>query len=330
LRAARFVEGRAAAWDRLEKLVSKARTRLGRLSDDELHELTRLYPAVAVDVARARTYGVAPTTQRRLNQVAIAAHGLLYRRPRPRYLRAIGAFLGGGYPRLFRRLWVYAALSFSVALVCGLGAYVSTRLQPANAYLLVPGCAMPPESGERTTAQEVEERFRALPKAPMAAAILSNNVSVAFQAFALGITAGIGTGYVLLFNSVMLGALAAHYENHRAAYAFWSFILPHGVLEILAILIAGAAGMRLGLSLVVPRGLSRRSSLRAGAREAMLLVLGTVPMFAVAGVIEGFVTPSYLPGGVKIAVGVAAGCGALAYLLLVGRGRAGQAPVVVA
>jgi uncharacterized membrane protein SpoIIM required for sporulation len=125
---------------------------------------------------------------------------------------------------------------------------------------------------------------------------------------------------VLLFNALMIGGLAGHFANHGLSYPFWSFILPHGVLEILSILIAGAAGLRLGLSLAMPGRLSRGASLRAGAREALLLVLGTIPMFIVAALIESFVTPTYAPAGLKLAVGLLAGATAAAYLALVGRG----------
>ena len=108
---ARFLETRAPAWDRLEALVEKCRPRgVAALADEELHELTRLYPGVAVDVARARVHKIDPKTQQRINRLAIAAHGLLYRRPHARPLAAVGRFLLRDYPRLFRRLWPYVVL----------------------------------------------------------------------------------------------------------------------------------------------------------------------------------------------------------------------------
>jgi uncharacterized membrane protein SpoIIM required for sporulation len=153
----------------------------------------------------------------------------------------------------------------------------------------------------------------------MATGIMGNNISVAFLAFALGITAGLGTCYVLFVNAMMLGGFFGHFDNHHLAYMCWSFIAPHGVLEILAILIAAAAGLRLGLALAIPGDMTRGASLRAGAREAVLLVLGTIPMFLVAGSIEAFITPTELPGAAKILLGLTAGAAAMAYLLLAGR-----------
>jgi len=323
MKAARFLETRGAAWDRLEALVSKAaRKGLAALNEDELHELTRLYPAVAVDVARARMYGMDPQTQQRINRIAILAHGLLYRRPRARPVPAVWRFLSWGYPRLFRRLWPYFVLAVVLSFVAGMGAYVCARIRPATAYVFVPGPIEMPHKGPGVTPEDISERFRQIPRPPMAAGVMANNIKVAFQAFAFGITAGVGTCYVLVFNSMMLGGFAAHFANHGLSYEFWSFVLPHGVLEILAILIAAAAGLRLGASLALPGKLTRLSSLRAGAREAVFLVLGTMPMFAVAGMIEGFVTPSDWAAGLKIGVGLLAAGTVAAYLLLVGHGAA--------
>jgi len=321
---ARFLALRSPAWDRLEALVQKAgRHGVGRLTDTELHELTRLYPAVAVDVARARLHGLDPSLQQRINHLAIVAHGLLYRRRHARPLQAVVRFFRSDYPRLFRRLWAFTALAVAVFLAGFAGAYASSRIRPATAYLFVPCELELPDGQPGVSAKDISERFRGIPNPPMAAGVMSNNISVALNAFALGITAGVGTCYVVLFNAMMLGGFAGHFANHQLTYTFWSFVLPHGLLEIFAILIASAAGLRLGAALALPGGLTRMASLRRGAREAVLLVLGTIPMFAVAGVVEGFVTPSYLPDGLKIALGVVLWVAALAYLLVWGRGPAG-------
>ncbi len=314
-----FSETRQARWDRLEALVSRAQKGgLRALTETELHELTRLYPAAAVDVARARLHQADPGRQRRMNQLAIAAHGLLYRRTSAGGLQAVWHFFRGDYPRLFRRLWPCLVLATVIFLVGALGAYVSSRLVPSHAYLFVPHGLDVSDPGEVTSA-DISERFRQMPNPPMAAGIMSNNISVAFHAFALGITAGIGTCYVLLMNAMMLGGFAAHFANHGLSYPLWSFLAPHGVLEIFAILVSAAAGLRLGFALALPGARTRGASLRLGARDAVLLVLGTIPMFAVAAFMEGFVTPSYLPGAVKIVLGVTIAAVVVAYLLLVGR-----------
>lgn len=320
--AAQFLETRGPAWDRFESLLRKTQRRgLSALHDEEIHELVRTYPAVVVDVGRARMYKLSPEIQSRINQLAIAAHGLLYRKPPAGSWEAVGRFFVQDYPRLFRRLWPYMTLATTIFLVAGLGAFVTTQIRPATAYLFVPGSLDLPDGRIEVTADDIAERFRQMPSPPMAAGIITNNIAVAFNAFALGITAGIGTCYVVLFNAMMVGGISGHFVNHGLTFEFLSFIAPHGCLEILTILIAAAAGLRLGMALILPGSLTRRASLRAGAREAVLLVLGTVPMFVVAGLIEGFITPSYLPGGLKIALGLAVAVAVCAYLLLGGRRR---------
>ncbi|HSW02435.1 MAG TPA: stage II sporulation protein M [Sedimentisphaerales bacterium] len=316
---ARFLDTRHAIWARLEALTAKAsRQGLRKLTDEELHELTRLYPAVAVDVARARMYKVDDATQRRVNQIAIAAHGTLYRRTSGRKLSAVWRFFRHEYPRLFRRQWAFTTLATALFVVAMLGTYAATRITPSYAYLFVPQ-GLDVSGAREVTAEDISERFRQMPNSPMAAGIMTNNVSVAFFAFALGITAGLGTCYVLLANAMMLGGFAAHFANHGLSYPLWSFLAPHGVLEIFAILVAGAAGLRMGLSLAAPGSMMRSASLRAGAREAVLLLLGTIPMFLIAGFIEGFITPSYIPGEAKIVLGVTVAAVVIAYLTLGGR-----------
>ncbi len=325
---ARFLETRRDAWNRLETLIAKAGSRgVARLTDHELHELTRLYPAVAVDVARARMYEIDPKTQRRINQLAIAAHGLLYRRRSVRPTRAIWRFFRHDYPQLFRRLWVYMVLATAIFTVSTLGAYVSVRIRPSTAHLFVPGGLDVVDESE-VTAEDVSERYRRMPKPPMASAITTNNISVAFAAFALGITAGVGTCYVILMNSMMLGGFFGHFANHNLSYECYSFLIPHGVLEIFAILVSAAAGLRLGLSLAIPGQVTRKNSLRAGAKEAVLLVMGTIPMFIIAGAIEAFVTPTYvIPGWAKIIIGLTVWAAVMAYLLLVGRRKDGKSVI---
>jgi uncharacterized membrane protein SpoIIM required for sporulation len=265
--------------------------------------------------------GVDTRTHERINRLVIAAHGLLYREPRTRRRSVLLSFFARDYPRLFRRLWPYVALSTAMFLVAGLGAYVTVRGRPSTAYVFVPYGLEAADEETDVSAGDVSERYRRTPGQLMAAFITTNNIRVAFFAFALGITAGIGTAYVLLFNSMTLGAFIAHFQNHGFGTEVALFLTPHGALEIFAILVAGAAGLRLGLSLAIPGRVTRKESLKLGAQDAVKLVLGTIPMFMIAGPIESFVTPSYLPGRAKILVGLTALGLTLVYLLFVGRGR---------
>jgi uncharacterized membrane protein SpoIIM required for sporulation len=135
--------------------------------------------------------------------------------------------------------------------------------------------------------------------------IMTNNITVSFMAFALGITFGVGTVYVLLFNGLLLGTLAALCYTHDLSIPFWSFVLPHGVIELTAILIAGAAGLLLAAALLAPGDLPRRQALVQTAKQSVHLVLGCVPLLIAAGLIEGFFSPASLSPALKF---FTAGC----------------------
>lgn len=317
-----YVKSRQKLWERFESLVEKTRKKgLKGLTRDELLELSRLYPAVAVDVSKIRMYELDPRLEEKISALVIAAHGMLYREKRKRPMPDLIDFFTQFYPRLFRRLGGYFMLVTAIFFVASLGAYVSTQLDPSNAYLFVP-CGLDISDSSTVTAEDVSERFRQMPNAPMAAGIITNNISVALTAYALGVTASLGTILVLMYNSLMLGGFIGHFANHGLSYELWCYIAPHGILEIFAILVSAAAGMRMGLSFFIPGHLTRFASLRKGAKEAVLLVLGTIPMFILAGIIEGFITPSYLPGPAKIIIGAAAFVSVFLYLLLGGRAPA--------
>jgi uncharacterized membrane protein SpoIIM required for sporulation len=136
-------------------------------------------------------------------------------------------------------------------------------------------------------------------------AIMTNNISVSLAAFAGGIVAGLGTVYMMLFNGLLLGVIAVACQRSRLSVSLWSFVVPHGVLELPAIFIAGGAGLMLGTALLAPGSLPRREALTEAAAVAVRLVLGVIPLLIVAGTIEGFVSPSDAPPATKFVIGAA-------------------------
>ncbi|RYG59122.1 stage II sporulation protein M [bacterium] len=146
--------------------------------------------------------------------------------------------------------------------------------------------------------------------------IMTNNVRVTIMAVGLGVTAGIGTGYVLIMNGLMLGGLAGVATNYSVDYLFWSVILPHGILELTAICIAGGAGLVIARAIYAPGDLPRRDALRIAGGEAGQLLAGVAAMLVLAGFIEGFITPTTLPPGVKIGFALLTGVFMSAYLMV--------------
>jgi uncharacterized membrane protein SpoIIM required for sporulation len=133
--------------------------------------------------------------------------------------------------------------------------------------------------------------------------IMTNNLSVSFLAFAAGITFGVGTFFLLFNNGMMLGVIAAACHQYSMSVQLWSFIAPHGSLELPAIIIAGGAGFRVGHAMLFPGGYRWKESVAKGGIEATQLVAGVIPMLVVAGCLEGFFSPSHAPVWLKFTVG---------------------------
>jgi uncharacterized membrane protein SpoIIM required for sporulation len=134
---------------------------------------------------------------------------------------------------------------------------------------------------------------------------MTNNMSVGFMTFALGITAGLGTIYMMAFNGLLIGVIGMACWHSGMSVQLWSFVAPHGVLELPAIFIAGGAGLRIAQGLLFPGVLPRRDSLAQAGVEAVQLVLGTIPILIVAGLIEAFVSPTSLPVPLKFSMAAA-------------------------
>jgi uncharacterized membrane protein SpoIIM required for sporulation len=130
-----------------------------------------------------------------------------------------------------------------------------------------------------------------------------NNIYVSALAFALGITFGLGTVYMLAMNGFLLGALASLFAGYGKSLFFWSLILPHGILELTAIFIAGGAGLRIGYSLIRPGAFRRKDALITAARSSLSLMGLVVLLLIAAALIEGYFTP--LPIAAEIKLGVA-------------------------
>ena len=319
-----FVRARREAWSRLGELVDKTQTsRLNSLSDAELHEMGTLYRRASADLARAQTrYNQTLAGQelvRSLNSLVLRAHAQIYSAPPASPSRGLWFFLFG-FPAAFRRHLRPIALAALFFYGPALAAYVAVWANPENATLFV----------DREMIAKVEERaqkklvtgwgantnYEGLASSPATSSfIMTNNIRVTIMAVALGVTAGVGTGFVLLQNGLMIGGLAGAATNARVDYLFWSVILPHGVLELSAICIAGGAGLLIARAIYAPGDLPRRDALKIAGNEAAQLLAGVALMLIIAGIIEGFITPTTLPPAFKLAFAALTGVLMTAYLM---------------
>jgi uncharacterized membrane protein SpoIIM required for sporulation len=296
----RWLERRKPVWRRLETLVARsAGGRVSRLDHDELQELGLLYRQVAADLATLRDDPSAGRFAASLGELLTRAHHTIYSADRPA-LSSVVRFVRDTFPRTFRRHVAHCALAAAVfVLGAGVGAALSAGHPDLKARVLGPRMVETIDRGEMWTESIVTVK-------PLASsAIMTNNMSVAFVTFAAGVTAGIGTLYYLLLNGFLLGVVAAACAARGMSLSLWSFVAPHGVLELPAIFIAGGAGLRLAQGMLFPGVLPRRYAIRAAGADAVRLVAGCVPVLVVAGIVEAFVSPTDLPVTQKFALAAA-------------------------
>ncbi|MCL4079393.1 stage II sporulation protein M [Coriobacteriia bacterium Es71-Z0120] len=313
-----FVEGSRAAWQRLAELTERAHVRgVDALDAATLKRMHEDYRRAAADLAYAQTHFAGSQSERALNALVSQAHGVLYGRSQGRLSQAV-RFMAVGYPRLVREHWRTVALSALLLFGSGVLGAIIAAVDPALARTLLPQMLRDVLGEKEWSAPS--DGFATM--APLvSAAITTNNIQVSLYAFAGGITFGALTAYALVQNGLMLGILTGAIGTGRHALEFWSLIVPHGALELPAIVLAGASGLTLARALVAPGDLPRADALRAASQPAVLLVLGAVPLLLVAGAIEGFLTPARLDPAAKVAFGGAMAFLLGVYVLLPGRER---------
>ncbi|MDR0381468.1 MAG: stage II sporulation protein M [Oscillospiraceae bacterium] len=279
-----FVRAYADRWQALEACTKRAQ----KMEDfTTLVRFDSLYREAAGHLSYAQTHFPLSDTCRYLNTLVTQAHHGLYRH-------------SGGAERGLRRLMLRGAravwengrfvlASVGLFVAFALYGYLVCRLAPQTAAAFLPAeylNASPSGSGWDGTV--------------MSSTIMVNNIRVSAIAFCAGITFGLGTVYILGVNAMMLGALAAHVTAAGWAVEFWALILPHGVWELFAICLSGAAGLRIGYALLRPGRFRRGDALVAAGRRAVALMGFVCVLLVLAGVVEGFFTPSEATTAAKL------------------------------
>jgi uncharacterized membrane protein SpoIIM required for sporulation len=208
-----------------------------------------------------------------------------------------------------------AALMFGPAVIT----YVAVQIHPELGYDLVSNGFLDFEPARQDTLHDIPSINRPI----TASGIMTNNVQVTLLAFGFGLTAGLGTSFLLIFNGVNLGGVAGWMTAKGNARALWGWIMPHGGTELLAITLAGAAGFMLAKAIVAPGEVRRSVALGKVATPALIIELGVMVMLVVAGLIEGFVSPSSIGFSARIAILAVTLVFWFGYLSLAGR-RSGK------
>jgi uncharacterized membrane protein SpoIIM required for sporulation len=317
--SARWIEKRRPHWNRLEQLINiSGRSGVSALSPTDLQELALLYRQIAADLASVREDSTSLNLAHYLNQLLGRAHNIIYM-GRKTDQRNIWTFYRYTYPRIFRETFSNTLAAFLIFL-CGAVAGCLLTMSDASfsRHILGPNMLQNIEQHKMWTESIVTIK-------PVASSqILTNNLTVSILTYALGITAGIGTVWMMLLNGLLIGVVGTACWQGGMSLLLWSFVAGHGVLELPAIFIAGGAGLLITRGLLFPGALPRRESLvRAGKLSAQLF-FGTIPLLLIAGMIEGFISPSDIPIPAKFALGAGLFTLLILYLSSAGKSQAAQ------
>ena len=306
----RWIARRELFWKRQDALLRQVEKKgIKSLRSDDIRELASLYRSVAADLARARTQKAGNIIIHNLQVLTTRGYNQIYQGSRRQEWQALVDFYRWGLPAVVQQNAGYIALATSLFLLGAIVAWWYAWQDPTFISLIVP------ENLIRKVRDEHQLWMGSIVGVePLASSsIMMNNLSVSFGAVAGGITAGIYTVFLLVFNGLSIGAVATLVGQNNLAYPFWAFVFPHGSLELPAIFFAGGAGLLIARAILFPGKYRRVDALKLYGNRAVQLVFGVVPMLVIAGTIEGFFSPSPLvPEPLKYLAGV----GLFAFLVM--------------
>lgn len=279
----------------VDRLSRRGTRGLRELTGAGLTRLVDDYQVLIADLARARSLGAPRSVVDRLNRIAVAAYILLYGHLRHSRQGTGSAWLTAFARAVRQSLWA-VAISAVVMFGAAVAAFLAVQWQPQLGYDMVPAEFLDFDPARPDNLHNIPSLARPV----VSSAIVANNIQVTLLAFGLGLTAGLGTTWLLIVNGVHIGAVAGWLTLHGKTRAFWGWVMPHGGTELLAICLAGAAGYLLAGAIVSPGQVRRVTALRHVGGRALVILTGCMAMLVVAGLIEGFVSPSTLPFGGRV------------------------------
>ncbi|MFC7674963.1 stage II sporulation protein M [Mycolicibacterium sp. GCM10028919] len=311
-----FVLAHRATWDRLEHLVKRRR----RLTGDEVDELVDLYQRVSTHLSMVRSASADPVIVGRLSGLVARARSAVTGAHAPLWSE-FTRFWTVSFPLVAYQTWRWwlstAVVFFAVAGLIGVWVAGNPEVQSAIGT---------PTDIARLVNEDFASYYSENPAGSFALRVWINNSWVAAQCIAFAIVLGIPIPYVLFQNAANLGVTGGLMFNADKGDVFLGLLTPHGLLELTAVFLAAAAGMRLGWAVVAPGDRPRGQVLAERGRAMIPVAVGLAVVLLVSGLIEALVTPSPFPTFVRIAIGVAAEVAFLAYVVHFGRRavRAGE------
>ncbi|WP_449540273.1 stage II sporulation protein M [Ferdinandcohnia sp. Marseille-Q9671] len=304
-----FVKQHRDEWKQLEQLISTLHNRRKAHNSDDVNQFHRLYQKVAQHLSYSQTYFPNEEITPYLNGLVSKAHNLLYK-DQVSSFKQIRYFFSTKFIGLLLEQWKFVVAAMILFTLGGVGSYISVLQDPLHLYSILPA-----DIAQNVDPTYLGSQDGAVDSSSMSASIMTNNIQVAILAFASGITFGLLTVYILIYNGIIVGALAALFWHYDMTYDFWAYIVPHGMIELTAIFIAGGAGLLMGYKLLVPGTYTRGYQLKVQAKRSVQLLLGTIPLFVIAGIIEGFITPAAISLEAKYAVAFITVIGLVLYIV---------------
>lgn len=313
----RFVDEHRRHWKRLELLLDEVeREGLNRMETTSVRDLSRLYRKASADLLAARDLVGDADIVDYLSNLVGRAYAIIHP-PRRLGPGALRRFIVTGYPALFRAERRYVGAATAVLLLGFAVAFILTLSRPEAFDYIVPA-SMVSLYGVEPGEDHRADRFGYMSDhdaVSFSSEIMVNNVRVTIKAFALGITAGVGTVAVVFHNGALLGAIAANFVGFGRSLDLWALLLPHGIIEFFAILLGAGGGLVLADAIVSPGRRRRRDALRARGKVALALALPAGPLLVAAAVIEGYITPMEgIPASGKLMFAAATAVALIFYL----------------
>jgi uncharacterized membrane protein SpoIIM required for sporulation len=327
LNASRFRAAHEADWERLDQLVRRIEKRSIRaLSDDDILALPLLYRTTLSSLAVARDTSLDRGLVTYLEQLTTRAYFQIYG-VQTSVWRQLGHFFARGWPAAVKGLWRETLVCVLLTLASAAVAFLLVRSDPTWFFGIIPeslaGGRDPSASAEvlRRTLYDRQDDMLAT----FATYLFTHNSQVAIFAFALGFAFAVPTVLLILYNGLMLGAFFAVFAAKGLAFNLGGWLAIHGTTELFAINLAGAAGMRIGMSIAFPGRDSRTESAVRAGRSAAIAMGGTVLMLAVAGLLEGIGRQTIVDDFSRYSIGAAMLAGWLTYFYMPRRRRDGSA-----
>jgi uncharacterized membrane protein SpoIIM required for sporulation len=321
----KFIREESAAWSQLEQILDRcARDPWRQMTLEEVRELDRLYQRASADLARLATFSAEPETRRYLENLVARAYAEVYGAKREAARFRPWKWFVTTWPQTFRRHFRAFALASLLMVAGAIFGGLTMAFDPPSKEVLMPFEHLQERPSDRV-AREMDRKGEHLDgqKASFSGMLMTHNTQVALTSMALGMSWGVGTLLLMFYNGIGVGAIVVDYvaDGHTRFLLGW--LLPHGVVELPAVLVGGQAGFVLAGALL-GRGQRRRLSerLRAVAPDVVTLCFGAALMLVWAGVVEAFLSQYHepvIPYSAKIAFGVVEGCVLLWFLARVGR-----------